>query len=253
MKTLMMFGSATALLLSAFAVELTSSNVLGIQQVKQNKNDVVVPVTFAGVGTGGATTLAETLYLDNLSMADTVSVMLNDADEYYTSWIWLPGFMTDLYWTARHDGTTEVKPSAQSLSRGVGLKVSVASVATRVYTLGEYTSDPISITFSGRTSTYVANPSATESLDLDLIFSGEKYSFSANDSITVTDGNRELSYYFIANGEGKFWGRPKISYYVENGVLKTDVSAYEWDLPKIKPGEGFRFQRMGRSALTVTW
>ena len=253
MKTLLMFGSATALALSAFAVQLTSSNVLGIQQVKQNKNEVVVPVTFAGVGTnGGQITLNETLYLDNLSMADTVMVMQNSPSGYYTQWIWLPGFYSSLYWTARRDADTEVKPSDQKLTRGLGIRVQVAKSSIPVYSLGEYTTAGLSTTFAKQSTTYMANPFSTD-LDLDLKFVSND--ISPMDELIVTDGINELSYKYSSagNGEGRHWYRTAVTYVISGESVVSKPETY-WDLKKIAPGEGFRFLRgWFLSDLTITW
>lgn len=252
MKTLLMFGSVMVFALSTLAVELTSSNVLGIQQVKQNKNDVVVPVTFAGVGTnGGAITLAETLYLDNLSMADTAMVMLNSSSGYYSQWVWLPGFMTGLYWTARRTDDTPIEAASQVLPRGAGIRVQAANAAKPVYTLGEYTSTNCSVTLNYRTTTVLTNPSTTKELDLEVVFSKG----GASDYIYVVDNVGETAYQYnpTADSQGRHWYRKTAEHIANEDGTVSSMNTFTYDLPKVAPGGSFRYRRGTRGDLTVTW
>lgn len=261
MKKLLMFSAAFVLTLTASAaaaapsgkVTLSSDNVIGIQQVKQNKNEVVVPVTFAGIGKqGGATTLAETLYLDNLSMAATVNVMQNSKSGYYSQWIWMPGFMTDLFWTARRDGDVKVESFEQTLARGVGLRVQNSNSSTPVYTLGEYTSNGMCTTFVKEKTTYLANPYSTD-LDLDAKFVSDD--ITPMDTLIVSDGGKELTYQYSSegNGEGRHWYRSAIAHVIEGDAVVSKTETH-WDLKKIVPGEGFRFVRgWFLSDLTIAW
>ena len=256
MKTLLMFGSVMVFALSTLAVELTSSNVLGIQQVKQNKNDVVVPVTFAGVGTNGvAITLADTLYLDNLSMADTAMVMLNSSSGYYSQWVWLPGFMTGLYWTARRTDDTPIEAASQVLPRGAGIRVQVAKNSLPIYTLGQYTSKPRTLTFAAETTTLVANSSNVD-MDLDAIFQGSE--FTSWDNLIVRDASQELVYEYDEAGDpetGRFWFRRETVRTVVNGnIVTSSKKIFDLNKKKIAPGGNFRFYRgWFLSDVTVCW
>lgn len=242
MKTLLMFGSATALALSAFAVELTSSNVLGIQASVKKSNDAYVAVPFEAVG-GGDAKLSDTLYTDNLSMADTVMLMQDSSDSSYMQWIWLPGFMNELYWTQRRNSQVKVESTEQSLKRGVGLRLSLANGNTPVYTLGQYTAAPLSSSVRKYTTTLFVNP-YTRSINLETEFSGD---FKMGDKIAFQKGTEELSYSYSTspNPDGFHWYRSS------NGV-----NVYDLSVALIEPGQFFRFYhaaRTGADPLTISW
>lgn len=242
MKTLLMFGSFTALALSAFAVELTSSNVLGIQASVKKSNDAYVAVPFEAIG-GGDAKLSEILYTDNLSMADTVMLMQDSSDSSYMQWIWLPGFMDELYWTQRRNSQVKVESMEQVVKRGIGLRLSLANGNAPVYTLGQYTGVSLSSSINKGTTTMFVNP-YTRPINLETDFLGV---FKAGDRIVIQNGAVELSYSYSTtpNSEGRHWYRPS-----------TDGNQYDLPDSLIAPGQFFRFNhaaRLGADVLTVSW
>ena len=252
MKKLLMFSAAFVLTLTASAaaaapsgkLTLKSDNVIGIQANNQNANEANIAVAFDAVG-GGEISLADTLYLDNLSMADTVSVMQNDSKSTYTQWIWLPGFLTDLYWTARSDAQTAVEASQQMLARGFGIRLALAKKATTVYTLGQYAEPGLSSKFKKGSGSLLVNPYPV-SIDLEKEFVG---AFKLMDKIYIKSGSEELvySYTSTADSEGRHWYRPSKE---EESGKKFDL-----DLHLIAPGGSFRFFHgaVGDNELNVTW
>ena len=251
MKTLLMFGAAFVFSLTASAanagsaakVTLSSTNVLGIQANNRNSYEANVSVAFEAVG-GGDITLADTLYCDNLSMADTVMVMWNEPAATYTQWIWLPGFMTDLYWTARSDSQTAIEASQQLLARGLGLNLALVKKATTVYTLGQYAEGGINSKFAKCTMSYLVNPYPV-AIDLETGFAG---AFKSTDKLYVKKGMEELVYTYTSTADsatGHHWYRPS----------KESATGKVFDLPPIAPGSSFRFYHglVGDNELGVSW
>ena len=260
MKKFLMFSAALAFAVTASAaaaapsgdpITISSANILGIQRTAKGQNSTVVAVPFQAVG-GGDVSLKDTLYTDNLSLADTVMAMQNSDEGYYTQWIWLPGLMTDLYWTQRYNGEGQVLPQDQLLSYGAGLKLELAKASTPVYTLGEYSDAPKTFVLMAFTTSYLVNPSTTESMNLNDVFKGEWDSFM--DFIIVPDGAKEVTYSFDSNGDGSgnHWYRSVKTQSIVNGVIQTK-SVPDFNIPKVGPGVGFRYVRGGFSDMTVSW
>lgn len=262
MKKFLMFSAALAFAVTASAaaaapsgdpITINSSNTLGIQRTAKGQNSTVVAVPFQAVG-GGDVSLKDTLYTDNLSLADTVAAMRNANGGYYTQWIWLPGLMDDLYWTQRRNGEAEVLPGDQKLPIGAGLAVELGNSSIPVYTLGEYSEESKSISLLSRTYTLLSNSSSTKEIDLNVVFNV----VSEQDRIYIKDGNSETSWRYsaVGDGDGHHWYVPFVKREIVNGaIVETTEERYQvgGKFLTVAPGVGFRYYRGARSNLTFNW
>lgn len=255
MKTLLMFGSATVLAVSTLAVELTSSNVLGIQRTCKAANEQVVAQPFSGCS-GTTLTLQEALYRDNLAMADSAQVMLSESDGYYLQWLWVPvpGYMDAMIPTTRNNKTAP-EAKNQLTPPGTAIKISRADSSNPIYVMGQYEKEnPVQLKITKAGTSLLINPSSTE-FDLEAklpMNSGCVY----GDTIEIGEFPDNVIYKFDDWGDdaGHCWYRTVKTW--ENNPkggspIQKQINVY--DCPKIGPGVSFVFKHIGSSPVLFKW
>lgn len=224
---------------TAAAVDIYSCNTVGVQRVSATTSDKLnIPVPFVAIG-GGDITLADTLYADNIALADYAMVSLN-SDGKYHQWMWFGSFVEGGWYPSTQNKVTPPAASALVLPRGSGVVVNHGnSLSNPVYVMGQYDPDTrmTSVVNKGKRS-FLVNPTSSPFVLDEKLTTG---TFPL-DAVTITKSGQSYAYSYDAT---------KKKWFYRNATTNATI----FDSPTIAPGDGFWYNRSNSApnSRTIVW
>lgn len=242
MKKLFFLSAMIGLMAAtAAADEIYSCNTVGVQRVSATTDKLNVPIPFVAIG-GGDITLADTLYADNIALADYAMVSLN-SDGKYNQWMWFGSFVEGGWYPSTQNDVTPPAASSQVLPRGSGVVVNHGnSKANPVYVMGQYDPDtPMTSVVNKGKRSFLVNPTQSN-FDIESKIVGTSILDEWDAIWIVRQGQTYVyNYSYFGNAEGCHW-------------FYRDLNNKQvFDKPVIAPGEGFWYNCGPILDKTIVW